>query len=545
VQVGKAVHAFSNPAAVLSKCMRATYRLELEGERNASRLEEDRLGEEASHYAAIGPAKIALADAEGDFRKVSFLEEEEAELLAQIAEIEALKVSDAAQWLEASLEADRGTVQVLEATRAGGMVEARERRRIIIKGAAEWKEATAAAAVAEGARLSSELKARGKSVDAVLQRCSSSATEEARLRQELDLCDGAGAAMARRVKQAKRRIQELKAALAARSDLTESGADVSIPPPAPEQSSNGAHWHAEALRKAREKLEAGAVQLLRVQAARAEIDAAVQEAARLLSACVADCKRAAAEHERSSSAMAFSPSLWGLVPTRDWSVEEAVPANLDELSYRGQVSLGREVLGRLHAYRHCLRSSSTDATTPHGPFYSSDVQNSYHNSSDSTLASSDSSVQLPSVFAPPLPASHPNRSSVIPRSGASQSSVSSAGRSREKSGRRRSKQAAGVAPLISKTTRGAMREAGLLEATTGGNPHSRRPKTLDEEPFQRLEYSLTPAKEKWHRKQGRLPSHSSGSVASRTITAAPSSVTWHLEGASSFEVDSPLSSQVF
>jgi len=526
----------------------ACLRLELEGERNASRMEEHRLGAEASHHAAIGPAKIALADAEGDFRKVSFLEEEEAELLGQIAELEALKVSDAAQWLEASLEADRSTVQVLEATRAGGMVEARERRRIIIKGAAEWMEATTAAAVEEGARLSSELRARGKSVDAVLQRCSDSATEEARLRQELDLCDGAGAAMARRVKHAKRRISELSAALAARSELTESSADVRLPPTAPEQSTaNEGYWHAETLRRAREKLEAGAVQLLRVQAARADIDTAIQEAARLLSACVADCKRAAAEHDQgTSSAMAFSPSLWGLAPMRDWSVEEAVPANLDELSDRGQVALGRDVLGRLHAYRQSLRLSSSDATTPQGPFHSSDAQGSHYTSSDSTRASSEFSVRLPPVLAPPQSTSYPSRSlNAQPlRSSASHSSSSAVG-SRERIGTGRSTPSSGVAPLISKTTRGAMQEAGLLEATSGGNSHNRRAKNVDEEPFQRLEYSLTPAKEKWHRKQGRRPSLSSGSAASRTITAAPSSVTTHHESASSFEVDSPLSSQVF
>lgn len=432
-------------------------------------------------------------------------------------------------------------------------MEARERQRIIIKGAAEWMEATTAAAVEEGARLSSELRVRGKSVDAVLQRCSDSATEEARLRQELDLCDGAGAAMARRVKHAKRRISELNAALAARSDktdLTESSADVRLPPPATEQSTaNEGYWHAETLRRAREKLEAGAVQLLRVQAARADIDTTIQEAARLLSACVADCKRAAAEHDQgTSSAITFSPSLWGLAPTRDWSVEEAVPANLDELSDRGQAALGREVLGRLHAYRQSLRLSSSDAATPEGPFHSSDAQGSHYTSSDSTRASSEFSVRLPPVFAPPQSRSYPSRSlNAQPlRSSASHSS-SSAGRSREWSGKgRRNKPSSGVAPLISKTTRGAMREAGLLEATSGGNSHNRRAKNVDEEPFQRLEYSLTPAKEKWHRKQGRRPSLSSGSVAaSRTITASPSSVTTHHESASSFEVDSPLSSQVF
>lgn len=499
------------------------FSLEFEGERDALRLERLRLDAEASHNAAMGPAKVALADAEASLRKVSYLEEEQEELLGRIAALEALTASDQAAWLAASLEADRGTVRVLEATRAGGMVVARERRRLTIKGAATWVEATAAATVVEGARLSSELKERGKAVEAVLQRCKATALEQSQLRQELELCDGAGAAMAGRVRAAERRARELRAS-PARVGLARSGQEDDTSLRSVHESGEGP-WHPEALRAARERQEGGAARLQRLRAARAEVDATLQLAVSALSTCLAD--GAAADHGRAASALASASSVSSASPAREWSFSEAPPASFEELSPRDQAAFARAALRRLHAYRQRLRS--TPAPTP-------------QLSSDQHLAAA-ALLQAPAArglagawgeaFADSLLASG-RSSDESPLAGSSFGEAPATG---------------AFAPLLPPLAPPLAPRPNGFEPTRAsgrrwGGSAWREAKSLKEAPLRRLEYSLTPAGEKQRAKQGGRPFRASGSLASTATTAAPSSATYH-GGSVSSQLASPLSSQVF
>jgi hypothetical protein len=495
----------------------------------------------------MAPAKVALADAEGDLRKVSFLEEEQEELLSRIAALEALQVSDAAQSLAAALEADRGTVRVLEATRAGGMVEARERRRIIIKGSTEWVEATAAATVVEGARLSIELKEKGKEAAAVLERCKAAALEQSQLRRELELCDGAGAAMADRVRVAERRACELRAS-AARLGLERSDDAESSGLRSGREESDPGHWRPEALRAARERQEVSAERLQRLRAARAEVDATAQVAASALSACLVDWPSSASQ-------------------PREWDFSEAVPASLEELSPSSQASFARAALRRLHGYRQRLRlapqppvvlssdqhlaaaglifraplsvkQARTSRATPTprglaGPWGVASAESSPASgrslfSDESRGGSSFGGAPATGAFAPLLPPLAPPEPHLFGGSA-----------SRETGESRRDRRHGPVA-LISKTTSGAMREAGLLETT----PRRKGPaKRFEEAPLRRLEYSLTPAREKQQAKKNGRPFRASGSLGSITTTAAPSSGTYH-GGSFSSQLASPLSSQV-
>jgi len=364
--------------------------LEVEMEKEELQFKLSLASAESAHEAVLIPVNSALNEAEGDLRKVKHLRDAKHELTEKVAELEKVLAAERLAQITDIFERDKVFVRGKEDAHAGHMLASRKCKKDVLKNATYFLREKKAEAETTGVELDVNLENRSRFTWVLLERCDKALETNRVLRNELELVDGTGEAIAGRIREVNGTTERIRRKMQRNFVGIDDHASVGGTPQPTKQERrlvgdrkfSGGNTLPIVTRRGEEvpsalqarRFEVGVLEatllhhrttleqmqlrLNGVIEARTALCGLCDQAIVLLLGCSADSKRVASEQTKGGIIGRISPRLRSQSGDFEWLLGEAIPARPDDATATELASLARFLLQRLHDYRFLLRGEN-------------------------------------------------------------------------------------------------------------------------------------------------------------------------------------------